>query len=421
MKHVVEKTGVKLGLCGIGVLVLLTSCTFGQDAGWIGSWGASPLPPRESQGPIGAAPSFRNQTIRHIVRLSAGGERVRLRLSNEFGATPLVIGAASIARLDTAGGLRADTIEPVRFSGQASATIPPGAPLLSDPVDFPVAELESVAVALFFPEDTGPCTCHASGMQTALVSESGDFTRADFAPSEMIQSRAFLSGVEVETRARARTIVVLGDSISDGIGSTVDANRRWPDLLADRLAASSDDVDFGVVNAGISGNRVLADGAGVSALARFDRDVLAVPGASHVIVFEGVNDLGIAFGQFTGPLAQVFAALPRTVVTFETMVGAYRQLIARAHSQGLKIYGATIAPYEGSGYYSSEGDALRQSINDWIRDSGEFDAVLDFDAVLRDSEKPSRIADGLHAGDFLHGSDEGYRRMADSIDLRLFD
>jgi len=214
--------------------------------------------------------------------------------------------------------------------------------------------------------------------------------------------------------------VTLGDSITDGVGSTSAANHRWPDILAERLAARRG-ASFGVVNQGISGNRVLADGAGESALARLDRDVLAVAGATHVIVFEGINDIGIGFGSFGGPPGAA-AAMPRSVpVTAETLIGGYRQIIARAHARGLAVYGATIAPYEGAAYYSPEGERVRQRVNAWIRESGEFDAVLDFDAVLRDSHEPGRMADGLHSGDFLHGSDAGYEAMAQSIDLALFD
>jgi len=253
-------------------------------------------------------------------------------------------------------------------------------------------------------------------MQSAFVSEPGYHTSGAFEPAETIQSRAFLSGVEVLTDARG-VIVALGDSITDGVGSTPGANRRWPDLLAERLAEVG---RFGVVNHGISGNRVLGDGAGVSALARFDRDVLSVPGATHLIIFEGVNDLGLAFGAFGPPGGGGFGFPAGIDVNVDSMIAAYRQLIARGRAAGLVVIGATIAPYEGAAYYSEQGEAVRQAVNRWIRDGGEFDAVLDFDAVLRDPERPSRIRDGFHSGDFLHGSDAGYRAIAESIDLGLF-
>ncbi|MGD8809223.1 MAG: SGNH/GDSL hydrolase family protein [Gammaproteobacteria bacterium] len=384
---------------------------------WIGSWGAAPQPPTPAGAFFPASPSFENQTIRQIVRLSAGGERVRLRLTNEYGSQPLRVGAARVAVADGDSRIRRGTERVVTFSGATSVDIPAGSPMLSDPIDLAVGELELLSVSLYFPADTGACTCHQVGLQPASVTD-GDATSGVFETQTQIAERAFLAGVDVSTDEAAGVVVALGDSITDGVGSTSGANRRWPDRLAERLAARSG-AAFGVVNQGISGNRVLADGAGESALARFDRDVLAVAGATHVIVFEGINDLGIGFGSFGGPGAA--GAMPASVaVTAETVIGAFRQIIARAHARGLLVYGATIAPYEGAAYYSVEGERVRQRINAWIRDGGEFDAVLDFDAVLRDPGNPSRIADGLHVGDFLHGSDAGYDAMAQSVDLSLF-
>jgi lysophospholipase L1-like esterase len=258
-------------------------------------------------------------------------------------------------------------------------------------------------------------------VQTAYVSEPGDFTNKEFTPKEKTLVRAFISGVEVETAAPAKAIAVLGDSISDGVGATADANRRWPDLLAERLAARDKSTGWGVVNMGISGNRLLNDGAAQSALARFDRDILSVPGLSYVIVFLGVNDLGIAYGHFEGPMAAFFKTQQTAnKATTESMIAGYKQLIARAHAKGVKIYGATIAPYEGAMYYSAEGNEVREAINKWMRTGGAFDAVLDFDAAFRDPAKPTQMATPLQSGDHLHGSDAGYAAVAKSIDLSLF-
>jgi lysophospholipase L1-like esterase len=405
----------------VAALALVTTSLplLAQEA-WIGTWGASPLPPNAAAGPFPATPSYENQTIRQIVRISAGGDRLRLRLTNEYGTAPLEIGAARVAIADGEAALRSGTDRVVTFGGQTSGVIPTGAPLLSDPIELAVADLESLSISLYFPDATGACTCHGTGMQSTFVSAPGDFTAGTFTPAQTNQARAFLSGVEVQ-RDGAGVIVAFGDSITDGIGSTAGANRRWPDLLAERLAARRRAQPFGVVNHGISGNRVLSDGAGVSALARFDRDVLSVSGVTHVIVFEGVNDLGIAYGRFEGPMAAIRNLMPPGLTaTEETMVAGYRQLIARAHARGLKIYGATIAPYQGAMYFSAEGEAVRQAINKWMRESGEFDAVLDFDAAFRDPAQPAQMKEGFHSGDFLHGSDAGYKAVADSIDLRLF-
>ncbi|MEJ1962003.1 MAG: SGNH/GDSL hydrolase family protein [Gammaproteobacteria bacterium] len=390
-------------------------------ADWVGSWGAAPLPTGPAFGPGAPPATFSNQTIRQVVRISAGGERVRIRFSNEYGAKPLVIGAARIVVVDAGGAGDSDGGTPVLFGGKPGITIPAGAPYLSDAIELPVKALSSLAISVFFPEDTGGCTCHAAGMQTAKISDAGDFTSKSFTPKQTMQARAFVSGVDVESKAPAKVIVVLGDSISDGVGSTVDANRRWPDLLAERLATGKSGSAWGIVNMGISGNRVLADGAGVSALARFDRDVLSVPGAAYVVVFEGVNDLGISYGKFEGATAERFKALvgPNKATT-ETITAAYRQIIARAHAKGLKVVGVTITPYEGASYWSAEGEAVRQEINQWIRKGGAFDAVLDFDAVFRDPARPTQIAATLHPGDHLHGSDAGYDKAAKSIDLAIF-
>src|SRR5512143_279426 len=321
----------------LGALLALPLAAFAQTASWVGSWGASPLPPSAATPRFPATPGFANQTIRQIVRLSAGGDRLRLRLTNEYGTQPLRIGAAHVALADGTGGLVKGTERTVTFAGKGNATIPAGAPLVSDPVDLRVADLASLSVSLYFPDDTGQCTCHQVGLQEAYVSAPGDFTAGVFAPAQTLQARAFLSGVEVQS-ARAKAIVVLGDSISDGVGSTAGTNRRWPDLLAERLNARGGGTHWGVVNHGISGNRVLADGAGQSALARLDRDVLSVPGAAYVIVFEGVNDLGLGYGKLEGPLASIMPP-PAIKPTRDAMVEGYRQIIARAHSKGLKVYG----------------------------------------------------------------------------------
>ena len=405
------------------VALLLAGSAQAASTQWITSWAASPLPNGPSLGPAPAPPALDNQTVRQVVRISAGGDRVRVRLTNEYGAKPLRVGAGSVALLDGAGQVVPGSLRQLKFAGQAGVVVPAAAPMISDAVDLEVPALSRLAINLYFPENTGPCTCHAFGAQEAWVSDTGDLTSAaTFPPKQVLQSRLFLSGVEVETAAgRGKVVAVLGDSISDGVGSTVGTNRRWPDLLAERLNAGKGRVAWGVANHGISGNRVLDDGAGQSALARFDRDVLATPGLTHVIVFEGVNDLGISWGAPSGPAGERFRALqPPVKATAERIIDGYRQLITRAHAHGIKIYGATIAPYEGAAYWSAEGETHRQKINAWIRNGGEFDGVLDFDAALRDPAKPTQMADGKHFGDHLHGSDAGYRDVANSIDLKLF-
>ncbi|HEY2359054.1 MAG TPA: SGNH/GDSL hydrolase family protein [Phenylobacterium sp.] len=392
-------------------LALLGSQAHAAAERWIGSWGASPAPPMAApaNNPARGTPTFNNQTVVQVVRLSAGGRRLRLRLTNEYGTRPLAVGAARVALLASDGSVVPGSDRPVNFSGATTASVPPGAPLVSDPVALPTKALSRLRVSLFLPADTNGCTCHMSGSELVQVAP-GDATK-DLGPiTGPATYRAFLAGMEVDPATPpAPVIVAFGDSITDGYTSTNGANHRWPDRLAERLAEKSPARPVAVVNAGIGGNRVISDGAiaifGQSALTRFDRDVLSVPGATHVIVLEGVNDLG---ASRTAPPSA------------EALIAGYRQLIARAHSHGLKIIGATILPYGGAAYYGAPGDAERQKINAWIRTSREFDGVIDFDAATRDPAKPERMRAELQSGDWLHPNDAGYRVMGDAVDLALF-
>ena len=392
--------------------VLAASQAQAAGAHWIGSWGASPAP-QMAKAPPGLPPSFvtptfDNQTVIQVVRLSAGGQRLRLRLTNEYGARRLAIGAARLALIGPDGQPLGGGERAVTFSGAVGATIPPGAPLLSDPVALPTRPLARLRVSLYLPADTNGCTCHMSGNELVRVAP-GDATQGPLPAAGEAQYRAFLSGVEVETAAPAPVIVAFGDSITDGYQSSVGANRRWPDRLAERLAEKSPAHPAAVVNAGIGGNRVLSEGGiaafGQSALTRFDRDVLSVAGATHVIVLEGVNDLGMS--RTAPPSA-------------ETLIAGFRQLIARSHAHGLKVIGATILPYGGASYFGAPGEAERQKINAWIRTGHEFDGVIDFDAAIRDPAKPDRMRADLQSGDWLHPNDAGYRVMGDAVDLSLF-
>jgi lysophospholipase L1-like esterase len=310
------------------------------------------------------------------------------------------------------GQLVAGSKRALVFAGKTSATILAGKPLLSDPVDLAVTPLSRLRIALYLPSAVKQCTCHVTGGQHLMISPPGDYTERPFTTvgTGLPDYRAFLSAVDVESLAAGPVIVALGDSITDGYKSTDDANRRWPDRLAEHLIASAGGRPIAVVNAGISGNRLLADGfippMGSSALARFDRDVLAVPGVTHLIILEGVNDLGA-----------VGVPLPAA----KSLINGYRQLIDRAHRRGIKVIGATILPYEGAWYFHPEGEAVRQAVNRWIRTGGGFDGVIDFDALMRDPQHPARFKPDLQAGDWLHPNDAGYEAMGDAIDFRLFD
>ncbi len=392
----------------------------GADLHWARSWGASPQAPTPSGGAFPGSPTFHDQTIRQVVRLSGGGRQVRIRFTNEFGTAPITVGSAHVALASDAGAIRSASDHVLTFAGKPTAVIRPGSPLLSDPVDVSLPALSRLSISLYLPDEVGACTCHGTGMQTGYVAP-GDQTGAAALPgAAKITVRALISAVEVGADKPAKTIVAFGDSITDGVGSTTDADRRWPDQLAERLTAHGGAAQF-LSNQGISGNRVLNDGFGIAALARFDRDVLSTPGLAYVVVFEGINDIGISYLPKTdGPFAAFMKTFAGAPVSADDLIAGYRQMIDRAHQHGVKIYGATITPYEGAATYSPQGEQVRQTVNAWIRTARGFDGVLDFDAAIRDPAHPGQIKDGFHMGDHLHGSDAGYKAIADSIDLSLF-
>jgi lysophospholipase L1-like esterase len=400
------------------VLAALTLVAAPAQAGWITSWAAAPVRPIVAMGEMMRAPAFKNQTLVQRLRIAAGGKAVRIRFSNAYGTAPLDIGGARIALLDKDGNEVPGSERTLTFSGKAHTSIATGAPLLSDTVNLTLPDLSRLAVSIYLPGETGACTCHQSALDEMLVSPEGDFLGKSFTPARKLMSRAFVSAVEVDGANNSGTIAVLGDSISDGIGSTASANHRWPDYLADRLSASARG-KWGIANLGISGNRILSDGMGDSALARLDRDILALPGIKYMIVFEGVNDLGIGFGPSrNGPIPM--NALPSPKLDLEQMLAGYRQIVERAHARGIKVIGATIAPYKGATYWSQEGEAVRQGINAEIRSGKLFDGMVDFDKAFADPANPQEMRPGYHMGDHLHGTDAGYEAIAKSIDLNLF-
>jgi lysophospholipase L1-like esterase len=337
---------------------------------------------------------------------------VRVVFSNVFGTAPLEIGAAAIAPRAQAAQVSAGSAKPLTFGGRPSAMILAGAVLVSDPVAMTVAPVSDLAIDLYLPGDVGvgpsPVTTHNGASQTSYLSATGNrVAAADFPVYREFGSWISLARVEVAAAADTRVVVAFGDSITDGARSTANMNARWPDTLARRLAEQRGGPKVAVVNAGISGNRVLGDGAGISALARFDKDVLMQTGVTHVIVMEAINDIGVGARVTPSPSA-------------DDLIAGHRQLIARAHARGLKIYGATLTPFEGAGYYTADGEAKRQAVNTWIRTSGEYDAVIDFDKVTRDPNSPGKFAAFADSGDHLHPNDAGYKAMGEAVDLALF-
>jgi lysophospholipase L1-like esterase len=391
---------------------------------WVGTWAASevgrpqvappPLPSPPGQPPP-AAPApfvhFTNQTLREIVRVSIGGARIRVVFSNVFGTAPLSIGAAHVALRANGPSIVAASDRALAFAGSAATVIPPGAMIVSDPVDLTVPALADLAIDLYLPGQTdtpSPVTMHGGALETNYVSSTGNHAgEAALAPAFTTPSWFVITRVEVMSSAGA--VVAFGDSITDGARSTPDTNNRYPDQLARRLNAAGSPVKLAVLNAGIGGNRVLSDGAyssGPNALARFEHNVLAQPGATHVIVLEGINDIGYGLHAPNPSAAELIAG--------------HRQMIERAHALGLKIFGATLTPFEGSPRYTEEGEIKRSALNLWIRSSKAYDGVIDFDEATRDPNHPLRFNPAFDSGDHLHPNDAGYVAMGNAIDLGLF-
>ena len=369
---------------------------------WVGTWAASPQMPVDVGGLNPADAGFNNQTIRMIARVSIGGEQIRVRLSNAFGTVPVAIGAAHIALAGKGAAILPGTDRALTFSGEKSFTIPPSAMMMSDPVNLKVAPLATVAVSVFVPSATGPATWHQLARQTTYISGAGDFTAsADMPVAKTTHSWYWLSGVEVLANADTAAVVTLGDSITDGAASTLDANHRWPDVLAEELAKNG--AAFSVLNEGISGNRLLHQFAGPSAFARFDEDVLAQDGVKYLIVLDGINDIG--WPHITG------AKFTAEAVSADQIIAALRQIAERAHAHGIRVICGTLTPFEGAFYQTPDGEAEREAVNQWIRTSGAFDGVIDFDQVMRDPANPKRFLSADDSGDHLHPGDTGYKAM----------
>ena len=388
--------------------------------GWITTWASSPqgrwnddLP-----APFGIAESIDNQTVRQTARVSVGGGKVRIVLSNEYGARPLTIGAATVALAKEDGSVEKGSERPLTWNGESSIVVPARAPIVSDPIELPVKALESLSVSVYFPKKTALSTVHWDGVQTAYISGPGDFTRdPSFKPELTTRSRLFLSRVLVDAAADSKAVVFFGDSITDGNCSTPDQNNRWPDHVAERLQAAGH-ANIAVVNEAISGNRVLSDGMGINALSRFNADVLSHPRVTTLVIMEGINDIGWPGEKSVTP--------DEKQRTKDEIILGYKQIIDRAHQHGIRVVAATLTPFidtfKGSpmeGYYTPEKEKIRLAVNDWIRTSGAFDGVIDFDKTTEDPKKPGYIRADYDCGDHLHPNDAGYQAMADSVDLDM--
>jgi lysophospholipase L1-like esterase len=399
------------------LLLLFTGLAGAQQNTWIATWAASPQAADPS--PDDPLVKIADQTVRERVRISIGGTQIRIRLSNEYGSTPLLVGSVTVAVPVSPETVRTKSLQTVTFDGQKSILIPAGAPVLSDPVPYPVSPGSEISISIYFPHPVSTPTVHALGLKRTVLSRPGDHTLAEkIDVAAAFNSSILVSAVLVPAQPSQHLIVTFGDSITDGDMSTIDADHNWPSDLIRRLAGTPKGSKTAVVNEGIAGNRLLGDGFGVNGLARFDRDALALQGVSHIVLLEGINDISFPGAKLEGS----YLADPHDAQTPEDLILAYRQLISRAHARGVKLIGATMTPCEGieiPGYYSESKEAVRQAVNKWIRTSGSFDGVIDFDAVLRDPDHPSRIMPRFASEDHLHPNDAGYQAMADAIDLAL--
>ena len=379
-----------------------------QQTVWTGSWAASPVAAPATEKPIGAE----GVTFRDIVHLSLGGRAIRLRISNEFGPVPLAIGGVDVALSASADAIQPGTDHAVTFNGASSVIIPAGTIAVTDPIPMPVRAFDDLAVSLFVPAQPGiTLTLHSLAVSTNYVAPGNTTSATSLPNATKVTSWHLLKGIDVDAGPSASAIVALGASITDGYHSTPDKNLRWPDDLAARLHANPATAHVGVLNEGISGARILHDVTGPSALARLDRDVLAQTGARFVIIALGTNDIGRTF----------FPRVPNeTPATAEQLEWALQQIVARAHARGIRVIAATLNPYEGADFYNVPGDQMRQAFNTYVRTSGIFDGVIDFDRITRDPTHPARFLPAYDSGDHLHPNDAGYKVMADAIDLKMF-
>ena len=372
-------------------------------ANWVGTWAAAPMacPVRSGE------PSAGDSTYRNVMRITIGGKALRVVLTDEYGNSDLVVGAARIAIDAGNGGIKPSTAHALTFGGHSSVTIPANGLMVSDEVPMDVAPLSTLSVAVYLADqEIAAKTCHELGMSTNYITKGDSTGTAAGKNARTTDTWNFVKGIDVIADKNAFAIVAFGDSITDGYGSTKDANHRWPDYFADRLQNNPKTSQISVLNEGISGNRVLRNGMGANALVRFDRDVLAQSGARYLIILEGIND--VKWDD------------PTQLASAEELIVGISQLISRAHAHGLTVYVATLTPYQGDDEYTEKGEAARVALNNWIRTSGAPDAVIDFDKVTRDASKPKAFDPRYDSGDHLHPGDAGYRAMGEAVDIALF-
>ncbi len=389
------------------LLLLTPACSRNiTDQIWVGTWSTAlqlvephNMPPE---------PGLSYNTLRQVVRISIGGDSIRVRLSNEFGHSRIEIGGANIAISQGDGAVDTSTIKKLTFTKSENIVIEPGSTITSDPVQFRIKPRSDIAITIYFGETPADVTGHPGSRTTSYIAEGNHLTESVLTEAAKADRWYIINGIDVKAPEESGVIVVIGNSITDGRGSGTNKQNRWPDILAERLLNNSGTRDVAVLNHGIGGNCVLRPCLGPSALERFERDVLNVTGIKWLIIFEGINDIGQTPDSVTA------------LTVADKLIKAYKLMTEKAHSAGIKVYGATILPFKGSFYYTSFREEARKKVNDWIRNNKDFDAVIDFDIIMRDTEEPLSLKPGTHTGDFLHPNETGYKIMGESIDLKLF-
>jgi lysophospholipase L1-like esterase len=386
---------------------------------WVSAWSTAVQTPLQFPG-MAAAPGFENQTVRMVIRPTISGQRLRVRLSNELGAAPLAIGAAHVALVQQGSKIVPGSDRTLTFNGEAAVTIPAGAPMLSDPVDLKIPAFAELAVSLYVPGKAATSTTHSWAQHESYIASGNQAASEDLPGAAAKPTWYWLAGVEFQVTDQTAAVIAFGDSITDGNGAKQGEYGDWPDQLAKRIAAVNKGPAIAIDNEGIGGNRILHDGAGVSALTRLDRDVLSQPGVTAMIVLEGINDIGWAHMKMpASPNGGTAAPSPFAgqFVSAKEIIGGLQQIVERAHEHGIRVFGATMTPYEGADYFTADGEEIRQAVNKWICTGGALDGVFDFDAVVRDPAHPAHLSAAADSGDHLHPSTAGYKLMVEAIDL----
>lgn len=392
--------------------ILLSTCSLSRQSGgrtdseWVGTWSTGPQLVEPQNNP--PSPGLTDNSLRQVVRVSIGGKLLRIKFSNEFSKSPVTMHSVQIAASTGSGGVDLSTNTKLTFNGNQKVTMSPGTAVFSDPVAFDLRPRMDVAITIYFGATSADVTGHPGSRTTSYILPGNNTTVTDFTGSVTTDHWYVINGIDVRAPSSASCVAIIGNSITDGRGSTTNMQNRWPDLLSERLLANPGTSQVGVLNLGIGGNCVLRNCLGISGVSRYNRDILSQQGVKSVIVFEGVNDIGAV--RSAEAAASVSAGL----------IAAYKMMIDSAHSRGLKIYGATITPFKGNNYYNQFSESCRGDVNEWIRNSGRFDAVIDFDKVVRDPEDTIRLASSFQ-NDGLHPDLAGFRKMADCIDLKLFE